>query len=162
MPKKSIFIPAAILTVGLAGAFFIFQKDKPEQVASTQTSQPPAAGHVHAHSTTTAPLEDLTGQTEVTIDIKDSGYVRPNVKIKKGTKVTWINKDTLQHNVMKEHDHSDEAHEAPRRDEVKPDVFAGPLLAQGESYSFTFSVVGTFPYHCAPHPFMTGSITVVE
>lgn len=33
-------------------------------------------------------------------------------------------------------------------------------LAQGESFSFTFRVPGSYSFHCRPHPTMTGSITV--
>lgn len=107
-------------------------------------------------------IVDLTSQTTVAMDIKDFKYARPNIKIKKGTTVTWTNRDTVEHNVMLEHPGGGAAHDAPKPNEIKPDVFAGPLLAQGESYSFTFNETGTDPYHCSPHPFMKGSVTVVE
>ena len=35
------------------------------------------------------------------------------------------------------------------------------VLATGQSFSFTFTVAGTFAYHCAVHPSMRGSVTVV-
>ena len=35
------------------------------------------------------------------------------------------------------------------------------VLANGQSFSFTFTVAGTFAYHCAVHPSMRGSVTVV-
>lgn len=105
---------------------------------------------------------DLTNQTEVIMDIKDFKYEKPNIKIKKGTKVTWTNQDTIKHNVMLDHNDGDKPHDAPTREEVKQNKLAGPLLAKGESYSFTFNEVTANPYHCSPHPFMKGSITVVE
>jgi plastocyanin len=61
---------------------------------------------------------------------------------------------------MKEHDNDGDAHDAPAKDEVRS--VAGPLLARGESYSFTFNDAGSIPYHCSPHPYMKGSVTVVE
>src|SRR5215510_1380514 len=36
---------------------------------------------------------------------------------------------------------------------------SGPLPFQGQ-FTFTFTGAGNYPYHCTPHPFMTGSITV--
>ena len=50
----------------------------------------------------------------------------------------------------------------PNAADVQPDVFAGPLLAKGERYSFTFTKVGSYPYHCAPHPYMQGAVVVTE
>ena len=36
-----------------------------------------------------------------------------------------------------------------------------PLLEQGEAYTFTFQLPGTYNYLCSPHPYMTGEIRVV-
>lgn len=105
---------------------------------------------------------DLTTQSEVAIDIKDYAYSKQNITIKKGTTVTWTNQDTMKHNVMKNHDSDNHPHNPPTKDEVKPGVLAGPLLAKGESYSFTFNEAGQNPYHCSPHPYMNGTVSVVE
>ncbi len=106
--------------------------------------------------------EDLTSQTEVSIDIKDFAYSEASIKIKKGTKVTWTNQDVIEHNVMQDHSDGGTPHDAPAKGEVRPDVFAGQLLTKGQSYSFTFNDTGAYPYHCSPHPNMKGSVTVVE
>jgi len=119
-------------------------------------------GHHDSSSSNLGAITDLTSQSEVTIDIEDFKYSKPNIKIKKGTKVTWTNRDTMEHNVMMDHQNSDSAHDAPSNDELKSNVLAGPLLAKGESYSFTFNEASTAPYHCSPHPYMKGSVTVVE
>jgi len=108
------------------------------------------------------PVIDLISQSEVSMDIKDFKYDMPNIKIKKGTKVTWTNRDTVKHNVMAEHEGADQAHDPPTKDQVNPNEFVGPLLEKDESYSFTFNEVSAKPYHCSPHPFMKGSVTVVE
>jgi len=128
---------------------------------------PPGGEHAedHAHHSAKAdlgPVVDLTGQSAVQIDIKDYAYARPNIRITKGTRVTWTNQDTVQHNVMQEHDNGDVAHAAPSVADVRPDVFAGPLLAKGERYSFTFTEVDSYPYHCASHPYMNGVVVVTE
>lgn len=67
------------------------------------------------------------------------------LEIHKGTTVVWTNKDSAVHTVT--------------GDNGGP---ASPSLAQGESYSYTFNTLGSFPYHCALHPSMKGTVKVVE
>ena len=59
------------------------------------------------------------------------------------TTVTWYNGDPTTHTVTSD-----------------TGVFASPSLTPGAWFSFTFTQKGTFPYHCAPHPNMTGIIVV--
>lgn len=118
--------------------------------------------HSNTSNTSSSPVIDLTAQSQVAIEIKDFAYSQQNIKIKKGTTVTWTNQDAVEHNVMKEHSNDGDAHDAPSKNEINPSVLAGPLLAKGESYSFTFNDVSANPYHCSPHPYMKGSVTVVE
>jgi amicyanin len=135
------------------------------QESSTDASHDDSQAHEHSHDSGTegeTPAADLTSQTAVSIDISNYAFAKPNIKIKKGATVTWTNRDPVAHNVMNHHGDDSKAHDAPAAAEVKPDVFAGPMLAQGESYSFTFNEVGESPYHCAPHPYMEGTVTVVE
>lgn len=118
--------------------------------------------HSSTSDISSTPVVDLTSQSQVAIEIKDFAYSQQNIKIKKGTTVTWTNQDTVEHNVMKEHANDGDAHDAPSKNEINPNVVAGPLLAKGESYSFTFNQISENPYHCSPHPYMKGSVTVVQ
>lgn len=153
MKNKSTLLLAAGLVV-LAAAV-------PAYVVATQQSH--GGGDHHAHATTTAEQSDNTQTASIRMDIKDFAYELPNIKIRKGTTVTWTNQDTTLHNVMKEHEGGGASHDAVAASEVQDAVFSGPLLAKGESYSFTFTTAGNFPYHCAPHErTMTGNVTVVE
>jgi amicyanin len=73
----------------------------------------------------------------------------PNkITVKRGTRVTWVNRDQDRHNV--------------KPDQESPGFEAGPLLAKGEQYSVTFDIVGTYKYHCSPHPYMKASVEVTE
>jgi amicyanin len=119
------------------------------------------AGHA-SNQAEIGPVVDLTKQSKVEIDIKDYAYSRPNIKVSKGTAVIWTNQDAIPHNVMEEHAESGEAHQPPAADQVRDDVFAGPLLGHGESYSFTFNKAGTYLYHCAPHPSIRAVVLVTE
>ena len=89
--------------------------------------------------------------TAVTVTLKNTKFTPQNIKVKKGTTVTWVNEDTTQHNVVALNS-NDESGLPAEND----------LFGNGESYSFTFEIIGTFQYKCTPHPFMTGSVEVVE
>ncbi len=60
-----------------------------------------------------------------------------------GTTVKWMNKDSVAHTVT-----SDSG------------KFESGLLNNGQTWEFTFKEPGTYDYHCAPHPFMKGTIIV--
>lgn len=170
MNRKETIMAVTVLVfaLGLIGAIFLSSLDKPqekkENTENAQHDETNSDGHHNSdNAQSIGEIVDLTNESEVSVDIRDFKYTKPNIKIKKGTKVTWTNQDAIQHNVMLDHgDNSNAPHNAPKPNEVKPDVFAGPLLSKGESYSFTFNEVSTDPYHCSPHPYMKGSVTVVE
>jgi amicyanin len=80
------------------------------------------------------------------IAIRDFSFQANNVHVKAGSSVTWVNCEaggTTFHSST-----SDQG------------LWDSPLLAPGETFSRTFDTPGVFPYHCTPHPFMTGSVTV--
>jgi amicyanin len=80
----------------------------------------------------------------VKIDIKDYAFSKPKLTIKVGTKVTWTNRDDMQHSAT----------------QSKAGGPKGPLLDQGKRYTWTATKAGTFNYHCKPHPFMKGTVVV--
>jgi plastocyanin len=82
-----------------------------------------------------------------TVTIQNFAFSPASITVKKGTSVTWTNKDSTTHTV------------------TETDSQTGPDsgdLASGKSYSFTFNTVGTFQYHCSIHTDMTGTVTVTE
>ena len=153
-------VVGAVIAVGLL--VFFDDRNSPSADSSEHSAGADDHAHHHAEEADLGTVVDLTGQSTVQINIKNYAYARPNIQVTKGTKVTWTNQDAVAHNVMKEHDDGDQAHEAPSANEVRDDVFAGPLLAKGEHYSFTFNEVGSYPYHCAPHPYMQAVVVVTE
>jgi plastocyanin len=40
-------------------------------------------------------------------------------------------------------------------------IFDSGLLNNGNSWSYTFTTAGTYSYHCAIHPYMNGTVTVI-
>lgn len=95
--------------------------------------------------------EDLTAKTEVTIDMKAIMFEPKNIKVKKGTKVIWTNSDSVAHYVNTD-SHPGHSYEPG----INSDV-----LQSGDSYSYTFTKVGLYPYHCSAHAAtMTANILV--
>ncbi len=93
--------------------------------------------------------ESQTPQSgETVVNIQDYNFGPAKVTVKKGTKVTWTNQDSVEHNV------------AP--DKATSEFKESELLGKGKSYSVTFNTVGTYTYHCGPHPYMKGTIEVTE
>ncbi len=140
-----LIIIAVVVLVGIASAItygVMQQKDS----ADTHDH----STHQHESSTTETSSSNGTDSSEAvetnTVEISNFDYSPKTIRVKKGTKVTWTNQDGVQHNVV--------------GDDL--DALNGPLLDKGQSYSYTFDTVGTFSYHCAPHPYMKGTVIVTE
>jgi plastocyanin len=77
--------------------------------------------------------------------ISEFAFQTQNVTVPAGNSVTWVNCET-----------SGTAHTSTS----DQDVWSSPLLAPGDAFTQTFDTPGVYPYHCDPHPFMTGTVTV--
>ena len=107
--------------------------------AASTTASVATAASTTAASTTAASTTAAT--TSVTIE---SFLFNPDsLTIKAGETVTWTNKDSMAHTVTED-----------------KGVFDSGSINNGATYSFTFKTAGTFTYHCAIHPSMTGKIIV--
>jgi plastocyanin len=78
-----------------------------------------------------------------TIVVKSFMFAPMTIKVKAGTKITWMNKDEEPHTVA-----SDDG------------MFRSAALDTDESFSFKFDKPGTYHYTCTIHPRMIGTITV--
>jgi amicyanin len=103
---------------------------------------PPTTNQTTNNEATNNPPASQTPE----VSISNFAFSPTDITVKKGTKVTWTNNDSVAHTVT-------------------ADSGKGPdseLLQNGQTYSFTFNEVGTFNYHCTPHPQMHGTVTVTE
>lgn len=125
--KRGIIIALVIVVVG--GGITWFLLNRQQQTSDTTTTQ--------------------QQNGEKTVHMKNTKFDPGELRITKGTKVTWINDDTVQHNVV-----------ASDADNSGGLPMQNPVFGKGGSYSFTFNEAGTFTYHCTPHPFMTGTVIV--
>ncbi len=98
-----------------------------------------------------ASFTDKKMQSEIIIKMSQIKFQPENLRITKGTKVTWVNDDSVEHFV------NTDSHPAHTH---QPD-FNSRSLKRGESYSFTFGKAGLYPYHCSAHAEnMVGKILV--
>lgn len=86
----------------------------------------------------------IEAETRV-VEINDFKFVPARLAVKKGTTVTWTNKDAIGHTVTGERGGPDSA-----------------IVNQNKTYTYTFNETGELRYFCKPHPFMRGTIEVVE
>lgn len=142
--RNKVWLIVGALAVVIAGGVIVW-------LVLGAKQQSPNQNNTNNSENSAAEVVDETANDVVTVDIKDSAFTPQKLKVKKGTKVTWTNQDTVRHNVI-----------APDENSQSGLPTENPLLGKGESYSFTFENSGTYDYRCAPHSFMTGTVEVVE
>jgi len=85
--------------------------------------------------------EGVPGSTLVII--RGFAFGPGDVRVRAGERVTWVNCDTDLHTST-----------------ADAGQWVSPLLAPGDGFTQAFPTAGEFPYHCEPHPFMTGRVIV--
>ena len=124
-------LAAALLAGFVTGCFS-------DRVTATET--PTGSGECRIPTSSTA-------AGSVVIFVRDFTFIPQQVTIKRGSRVTWVNCE----------DPSADAHTSTS----DAGVWDSPRIGPTELYSRTFNDAGTvFNYHCVPHPFMQGTITV--
>ncbi|MFY9484867.1 MAG: plastocyanin/azurin family copper-binding protein [Patescibacteria group bacterium] len=100
-----------------------------------------------------ASFEDMTGKKELTIRMSQIKFQPMEIKISKGTKVTWVNDEAVEHYV------NTDSH--PGHTYFLDQNSRG--LSKGQSFSNLFELAGLYPYHCSPHvpQKMRGTILVI-
>jgi len=79
-----------------------------------------------------------------TVKIDNFTFGPAALTIKVGTTVTWVNGDDIPHTVVS----------------VDHTTFKSKVLDTDQSYTFTFTKAGEYPYFCSLHPHMTGKVVV--
>ncbi|HEY6836703.1 MAG TPA: cupredoxin domain-containing protein [Gaiellaceae bacterium] len=77
------------------------------------------------------------------VNITATAFKPASVTIKAGDIVKWTNKDTTNHQVV-----------------ANNGAFASGAITANHSYSHTFNTAGTYKYHDALHPALTGKVVV--
>ncbi len=97
------------------------------------------------------------GTRQVDVKIIGNSYWPKVIEIEPGTTVTWTNEDTFTYLAGE----FAGIHNAAGND-GEDEFFATPLLAHGESGSYTFEKEGVYQYVCHPHPYMRGTVVVKQ
>jgi plastocyanin/glucose/arabinose dehydrogenase len=105
----------------------------PTEAAPTPTEAAPPAGAV----TVSIPPNAMT--------LGPAAYGANPLVVTSGTTVTWVNNDSLPHTVTSD-----------------TGAFDSGIMQPGQSFSFTFTGSGTFPYHCTIHgaAAMSGTVQI--
>jgi len=77
------------------------------------------------------------------VAIKATGFQPATVTIATGDAVKWTNRDTKNHQIV-----------------ANNGSFASPVIKPGNGYTHVFNSAGTFRYHDALHPALTGKVVV--
>ncbi len=80
-------------------------------------------------------------ENEVKID--NFSFIPPTITVKAGTPVTWINKDDVPHTVV-----------------GTGKEFSSRVMDTDETYTYKFTVPGSYEYYCSVHPHMKGKVIV--
>jgi amicyanin len=139
-------VVALAVAVLIVGVMALKDKRTAPPTGNTQTVQTPTDADGDHDGDDVATTDQNNGSAEETnsVTIENFAFNPATITVKKGTTVTWTNKDSAAHTVT-------------------TDSGSGPtsqLLNQGDSYTFTFNTAGTFNYHCQPHPNMKGTVIV--
>jgi plastocyanin len=87
-----------------------------------------------------AQTSGASGDT-VRVPIRMIAYQPPEIRIRAGQTVQWINQDPTVHTVTGE-------------------GWTSEVMAEGARYTRRFDQAGRYPYRCLPHPQMTGVVIV--
>ena len=133
-------VVALVAVVALAGCGKI-----QNSYGSAGKTTPPAAGGGATSPMASSPAAQAPA-TGNTVTIQNFAFVPQTLTVKAGTKVTWTNNDTTQHDVTSTN--------GPDVGAATTSMFASGTLSQGDSFSFTFSKPGTYYYECTIHASM--------
>lgn len=143
MKRSTVVIIVAIIIIGVIAVLYAYNRGN--LYGNTTTSPSPSTSMSNMPMDSTSPSASPTASSVVTI--QNFTFSPSTIEIKKGTTVTWTNKDSVTHTVTET-----DGKDGPKSGELEP----------GKSYSFTYNSVGTFKYDCSIHTSMTGSVTVIE
>ncbi len=76
------------------------------------------------------------------VEIEDFAYRPKTLRVRRGTRVVFVNRDGVAHTVTRRHS------------------FDSGHIRPGGRFAVRFKRRGTFRYHCTIHPFMRGKVVV--
>jgi amicyanin len=93
--------------------------------------------------TTRGTASDRPAAAPSQVKIDNFSFTPQTLRVSVGTTVTWTNRDAVPHTVVS-----------------AGGVFKSKVRDTNETFSYTFTKAGTYPYHCSVHSQMTGKVVV--
>ena len=153
MNKIIIIVLIVLIIVGL-GIYFVYENNYRQNnlnenystSSSDSSDNQDTSGTTYTIATTTRSqsVDTIPKQETVTINIKDFSFNPSIITVKVGTKVVWVNNDTVSHTITSD----------------SGTLLNSSAISPGQSFSFTFMSLGSANYHCSIHPNMKGVIIV--
>ena len=148
MNKVLVAVLVVFAVVVLGGIVFIstrstqdvgYSENTMKNAVQPEQTNPPAN---LAPSSPANPENSVPSQLSVSIN--GFAFDPATLSLHVGDSVTWTNEDSVSHTVS-----SDSGSE-----------LASPRLSRGQTYIHTFTMAGTYNYHCAVHPGMKAKVVV--
>ncbi len=136
--------PKQVIVTALASAVLVTWLSSCSPTAQSPSQSPSPLNQTNV--TASQPLDQLKAsgkQPNATVEIRNFKYGPASLKIKVGQTIKFVNGDEEAHTVT-----------------AKDGSFNSKALDTNEAWMYTFTKAGTFPYFCAIHPFMKGTVTV--
>ena len=138
-----------MVLAGLIAPAELLAKSDTRRAVKSGIAEPAATAGLAATAVTTrsaTATKSGTARAAATgaVTIKDFSFGPATITVHAGDTVTWTNQGPTGHSAT-----------------ADGGSFDTGVLAAGHSASETFNSPGSFPYHCAPHPFMTATIRVL-
>ncbi len=155
MKKYLLLITVALIVAPLVAAGCTSPTSpspSPSTAASTAASSATVAASTAVASPSAAALPSPTAsptasQLSYTVTIPNTAapysFQPVTMTVPRGASVTWRNEASAPHQIVS-----------------NTGVFSGPVINSGQTYTYQFNQAGTYPYHCAIHTYMTGTIIV--
>jgi len=116
-----------------------------------QSAKPTVSEHI-LHPISETVIKMIPGSA---LEEQQDNFVPKLVDIQLGidNHLIWINDDDVAHTVTPDH---------RSEDSYSGEFGSTGVVLPGESYEFVFTESQTIPYHCQPHPWMTGTVVVTK
>jgi plastocyanin len=119
-----------LIIIFIAWSLLMFIKSSNEKSSEPQAYNTPSATYFDG-----APIPSKISESNLTLHLNSSTYVATLVSVSYGTKIIWVNDDSVVHTVT-----SDDG------------KFDSGDIAPGGKFGLVFSEQGDYTYHCKYHP----------
>ncbi|HEY5549946.1 MAG TPA: cupredoxin domain-containing protein [Candidatus Saccharimonadales bacterium] len=136
------YLAGLIVIALIAAAIFIVAGRGNNQTDNNSTQQ---SSSTTQNSQNTSSNNQSAASTDK-VSISNFAFSPTDITVKKGTKVTWTNNDSVAHTIEAESDSGPQSQN----------------LGNNDTFSFTFNQVGSFNYICGLHPSMHGTVSVTD